>query len=126
MIPDISYLLFNHISKIYFVQMSIYQESKAIIDCDVQSLPPQFNCRSRNWDQRLVLSNPFHHSSTAKAGTGITGIKDDTTQNITGYLLFKHIFLFIKFYFTHLNSFSHAPQLKLEQPIITTSVMHSM
>ena len=38
------------------------------------------------------MYNPFHHSSTAKAETGITGIKDDAThiENLFVYKI-KHV-----------------------------------
>jgi len=42
----------------------------------------------------MVPSNPFHHSSTTKAGTGITGIKDDATRIEFFFYKIKHVSIY--------------------------------
>jgi len=44
----------------------------------------------------MVPPNPFHHSSTVNAETGITGIKDDTRHKL--FAIQAHLFVYKKLF----------------------------
>ena len=104
MIPHKSYLLFKHICTIYLCRWAFTRNQKLLLI--VMSNPFHHSSTAEaetgitGIKDCMVSSNPFHHSSTAKAGTGITGIKDDATRIEN---LFVYKIKYVSIYYVGIN-----------------------